>query len=129
MASRAQIERLAQRIDVLVGRAQAKIPRRVVTFIQHIGETEEQAKRQHLEANPADKDAPLFIVIKVCRATGLQRDLASNRKGGGFEGRRIGFWCQMLIGRRHVYRASKHRFCRTQVVLPLNGRCRATGHG
>ena len=65
MASRAQIERLSKRIDVLVDRAKAKRPRLVAQIIQEVGETVEQAKGRHFKERPEDRAATEFVIVKI----------------------------------------------------------------
>jgi hypothetical protein len=71
MATRAQIDRLAQRIDQLVGRLVPTGPRvfaRII-FDPRRDATEEAAIERHFADNPADRNATDLIIRKIVYPT------------------------------------------------------------
>ena len=67
MATRAQISRLAQRIDQLAGRLAPTRPRIVaqIIFDPMVDATEESAIERHFANNPADRNATDLIIRKI----------------------------------------------------------------
>jgi hypothetical protein len=67
VASRAQIARLAQRIEDLAGRASMRQPTRVVHILQEKdrGETQEDAMAKYLALHPENVGATVILTVIV----------------------------------------------------------------
>src|SRR5262249_44749841 len=75
MASRAQIARLAQRIEAL---APSTSRSRVTVIWSRVGETEEEATERHYRQRPKDRGAPYVIqVVFVAAKNGRPVDASS----------------------------------------------------
>ena len=65
MATRSQIDRLAQRIEQVAGELEARRPRLVAQIIQQPDETKEAAMERYFADHPENRQATDFIIIKI----------------------------------------------------------------
>ena len=67
MATRSQIERLAQRIEQVAGNLALRRPRLVALIIHdpRVDETKEAAMERHFSDHPENRQATDFIIVKI----------------------------------------------------------------
>jgi hypothetical protein len=67
VASRAQITRLAQRIEDLAESTASRRQRKIVRITQekYRGETEEEAMAKHFALHPEDRDRDILLTVYV----------------------------------------------------------------